>query len=106
MSGNAITNESTVRRRGDIVLPVTIAFKFDGKPVERMVWDGQSRWKRFDVTRRERLEWVDIDPDRKLVLDVDWLNNARRVEPDRRSAGWLSSRWLLVVQQLISWVAL
>ena len=95
-----------VRRRGDIALPVTIAVKFEGRPVERIVWDGQARWKRFDFTRPERLEWVDLDPDRRQPLDLDWLNNARRVDPDRRAAAWLTSRWLLVVQQLVSWMAL
>ena len=44
---------------------MTIAFKFDGRPVERVVWDGAARWKRFEFTRAERLEWVDIDPDRR-----------------------------------------
>jgi hypothetical protein len=95
-----------VRRRGDIALPVTIAVKFEGRPVERIVWDGQARWKRFDFTRPERLEWVDLDPDRRQPLDLDWLNNARRVDPDPRAAAWLTSRWLLVVQQLVSWMAL
>jgi hypothetical protein len=95
-----------VRRRGEIALPVTIAYKFEGHPAERVVWDGQPRWKRFDFTRPTPLEWVDIDPDRAQPLDLDWLNNARRVEPDTRPAAWLTSRWLLVVQQLVSWMAL
>jgi hypothetical protein len=95
-----------VRRRGEVALPVTIALKFAGKDVERITWDGQARWKRFELTRPERLEWVDIDPDRGLVLDVDWLNNAKRVEPDSRAAAWLTSRWWFLVQQVISWVAL
>jgi hypothetical protein len=95
-----------VRRRGDIALPVTIAVRFEGRPVERIVWDGQARWKRFEFTRPERLEWVDIDPDRRQPLDLDWLNNARRVERDARPAAWLTSRWLVVVQQIVSWMAL
>ncbi len=96
----------TVRRRGDLALPVTIAVKFADRPVERILWDGQARWKRFDFIRAERLEWVDLDPDRRQPLDLDWLNNARRVEPDSRAAAWLTSRWLLLVQHLVSWVAL
>lgn len=96
--------EVVVRRRGELVLPVTIAFKFAGVPPERVVWDGAERWRRFAFTRGERLEWVDIDPDRGLVLDVDWLSNGRRVEPDRRAAAALTSRWLVVVQQVVGWL--
>ena len=95
-----------VRRRGDLVLPVVIAFKFEGKPPERVTWDGVERWKRFDFTRPERLEWVNIDPDRGLVLDLDWMRNGRRLESDRRAAVSLTSRWLFVVQQVLGWVGL
>jgi hypothetical protein len=52
------------------------------------------------------LEWVDIDPERRLELDVDWLGNAARVEPDRRAAVRLTSRWLLVLQQVFTWIGL
>jgi hypothetical protein len=95
-----------VQRRGDAVWPIDIAFKFVGKPVERATWDDQRRWRRFDFHRPEQLEWVDIDPDRKVELDVDWLNNAQRLQPDRRAAARLTSRWLLVVQQLLATVGM
>jgi len=95
-----------VRCREDNVWPVEIAFKFEGKPAERVWWDGSTRWKRFEFHRPEKLEWVDIDPERRLELDVDWLGNARRVEPDRRAAVRLTSRWLLVMQQILTWVGL
>ena len=42
-AGRPFETAVTVRRRGDIVLPVTIAFKFEGRPAERLVWDGQPR---------------------------------------------------------------
>lgn len=93
-----------VRRRGEIALPVAIAFKFEGRDPERVTWDGTDRWKRFTFTRPERLEWVDIDPDRQLVLDVDWLGNARRVDPDPRAAVSLTSRFLTFVQQVVGWL--
>jgi len=91
-----------VQRRGDAVLPVDVAFKFEGKPVERMAWDGQARWRAFTFQRPERLEWVDIDPDRRLELDADWLNNSRRLAPDRRTAVRLTSRWTFLLQQVLA----
>lgn len=89
-----------VRRRGEAIMPIEIAFKFVGVPVVRQTWDGQQRWKAFTFQRRERLEWVDIDPDRKNELDVDWLNNTRRLDPDRRAAVRLTSRWTFFLQQM------
>jgi hypothetical protein len=95
-----------VRRRGDAIWPVDIAFKFAGKPAERVTWDGRARWKRYDFHRPEKLEWVDIDPERRLELDVDWLKNAERVNPDRRAATRLTSRWMFMLQQMITWLGL
>ena len=91
-----------VRRRGDAILPVVVAFKFEDKAVERQTWDGVSRWHAFTFRRPERLEWVDVDPDRHHELDVDWLNNARRIEPDQRAAVRLTSRWTFVLQQALA----
>ena len=66
-----------VRREGDLQMPIAVAFKFAGRPVERRTWDGVARWTRFTFAYPERLEWVDVDPDRDVALDVSWLNNGR-----------------------------
>jgi len=94
--------ESTVivRRLGEFVFPAEVAFKFQGKPVERVRWDGRDPWRKYTFTRPEKLEWVDVDPDRRVLLDVNWLNNARRVEPDHRASAAASMGWLFVLQQL------
>lgn len=91
-----------VRRRGEFVFPVDVAFKFEGKPVERTSWDGRDPWKRYRFVRPERLEWVDVDPDRHIVLDVDWSNNARRVQPDRRVAAKWTARWIFWAQNALA----
>ena len=96
------TRASIVRRRGEAILPVVVAFKFEGKAVERQTWDGVSRWHAFTFRRPERLEWVDIDPDRHIELDADWLNNTRRLEPDQRAAVRLTSRWTFLLQQALA----
>ena len=56
--------------------------------------------------RPERLEWVEVDPDRKVLLDVNWLNNGRRLTPDRRPATSWASRWLFLVQNVITTLGL
>jgi len=96
--------ESTVivRRRGDFIFPVEIAFKFEGKPAERTTWDGRDTWKRFTFVRKERLEWAQVDPDGKVMLDANWLNNGRRVEADRRVAAAASLKWLASAQAMLA----
>jgi Peptidase family M1 domain len=95
----------TVRREGDLQIPIVVAFKFAGRPVERRTWDGVARWTRFTFGYAEPLEWVDVDPERRVALDVSWLNNGRIVASDRRAPVAMTSRWLLAVQQVLSWLA-
>jgi len=94
------------RRRGEVYFPVTIAFKFEGKPAERQTWDGRDRTKRFRFERPEKLEWVDIDPDRRVLLDVNWANNGRRLVSDRRVSTSWASRWLFLVQHVVTTLGL
>ena len=95
-----------VRRQGEFAFPVTLAVKFEGKPAERLQWDGRDRWKRFTFTRPERLEWATVDPDHKVWLDANWLDNARRVESDPKLAASWSSRFLFGVQALLMFLGL
>ena len=95
-----------VRRSGGVKLPVEVAFKFEGKPVERQTWDGRDTTRRFRFERPEKLEWVDVDPDRKIALDVNWLNNGRRITPDARPAANWTARWLFMLQNVITTLGL
>ena len=95
-----------VRRSGGVKLPVEVAFKFEGKPVERQTWDGRDTTRRFRFERPEKLEWVDVDPDRTIALDVNWLNNGRRLTPDSRPAASWTARWLFMLQNVITTLGL
>lgn len=96
--------ESTVlvQRKGDIVFPVEIALHYAGGKVDRRRWDGRDRWLRIKTTTPERLLWATVDPDRKVPLDVDYLNNARRVDRDRRAAAKWSTHVTFWIQNVIA----
>jgi hypothetical protein len=91
-----------VRRRGGIVLPQVIELTFEGGRKERVNWDGADRWKRLTRTTKDRLERVEIDPDHRIWLDVNWTNNSRRTTSDHRAAATWTARVLFWVQQFVS----
>jgi hypothetical protein len=95
-----------VRRRGEAFFPVEVDFKFEGKKAERLTWDGRDRTKKFTFVRPEKLEWVEIDRDRKVALDANWLNNGRRLTADTRVSTTWTSRWLFFAQNVIFWLGL
>jgi hypothetical protein len=91
-----------VRRSGDFIFPVDVEYKFEGQPPERTRWDGRDRYIKYRFERNAELEWVRIDPEYKNILDVNWLNNSRRLKPDQRVVMKWSSRWLFWMQSLFS----
>jgi aminopeptidase N len=94
-----------VQRLGDLQAPVDVAFKFAGRTIERRRWDGVAHTARFTFGYPTRLEWVDVDPDRTIALDVSWLNNGRRQTSDARAPVSMASRWFLAVQQVLGWLS-
>ncbi|MDQ1348673.1 MAG: hypothetical protein QG573_2049 [Acidobacteriota bacterium] len=88
-----------LRQRGELILPVEVELTFEGKEPERRLWDDGRRWARWEYERPEKLLEVRLDPDGKLALDADRLNNERRLEPDPAAARKLATSFLFWVQQ-------
>jgi hypothetical protein len=95
-----------LHRRGEVVLPVEVELRFEGAPSERRHWDGRDRWVEYEVTGPHPLLAAVIDPDERLVLDVNRLNNSRRVQPDGRTAAYWGARWTFWLQVALSFVGL
>ncbi|MCG6927540.1 MAG: M1 family metallopeptidase [Acidobacteria bacterium] len=95
-----------VRRRGELVLPVEVELQFEGAPPERRQWDGRDRWVRYEATGPHRLVAAVVDPDDRLVLDVNRLNNARRAQTDHATATYWGTRWAFWLQTVLSLVGL
>lgn len=86
-------SEIIVARRGDIRLPVEIAVTYDDGSETREVWDGSTRWYRIVVTSTHQATAARVDPDGKLPLDANRLNNSRLRTPGTRGIVRLAGRW-------------
>ncbi|HEV8269354.1 MAG TPA: hypothetical protein VGR00_14005, partial [Thermoanaerobaculia bacterium] len=94
-----------VKRLGDAVWPVDVELRFHGGQKVRRRWDGKERWIRYRITGPE-LEEAVVDPDRKVLLDVDLLNNGRRVEKAPAPAERWGHRLRFFAQNVLSLFAL
>ena len=88
-----------VRRHGEAVFPVDVLVVFDNGEEMRWRWDGRERWKRFEVEKPVRARYAQVDPDRVLLLDVNYTNNSRSLGPKAAAASrkW-SLAWLVWLQ--------
>lgn len=74
--------ESTVvfRRIGDVVFPMDVLIEFSDGEVVTETWDGRDRTKQYTFTRPAKVIRAAIDPEGKVPLDVNRLNNSKRLE--------------------------
>jgi hypothetical protein len=88
-----------VRRHGEAVFPVDVRVVFEDGSERRWRWDGQERWKAFDVTHQSRARYAQVDPDGVLRLDVNTTNNSMTLTPRGEEAArkW-SLAWLIWLQ--------
>ena len=95
-------SEVTVRRLGEVRLPVEVLVEFAGGPSVREAWDGQYRWARFKYPGRKVTRAV-VDPERKIALDVNPANNSWVDEEglSRRAACKWAARWMFWLQHLL-----
>jgi hypothetical protein len=91
-----------VRRLGEAIFPVDLLVTFENGDQAREKWDGIDRWKAFTFDRATRAKTAQIDPDRVLLLDVDYTNNSKTTEPKAHAAAtkW-SLKWMVWLQDLM-----
>jgi uncharacterized ParB-like nuclease family protein len=122
LQGSKIKNDSTVKslmvtdsskmaivrldRLGDIMLPVDVLVHFkDGEEIHES-WDGKSRFKDYTYYGEKQIQWVKIDPDYKIRMDVDFINNSLTIDPDRVPLRRFSDKLISFMQFLTSIVTL
>jgi hypothetical protein len=100
----ATTYRTTVvaRRYGEATFPVDVVTTFsDGQKVTER-WNGVDRRATYVYTRSARATAVHVDPQRVLLLDVNYTNNSRTTTPRAREAGlkW-GLKWMVWLQDLM-----
>lgn len=89
-------------RRGDGVFPIDVVTTFeDGEQVQER-WDGASQRIVYVYETSSRAKRAQVDPQRVLLLDVNYANNSVTLEPraDEASLKW-ALKWMVWVQDLM-----
>ena len=80
------------RRYGEAIFPVDVLVVFENGDEVREQWDGRARWKAFTYERPVRATRAHVDPDRVLLLDVNYTNNSKTSAPKTAEA---TTKWML-----------
>jgi hypothetical protein len=91
-----------VRRYGEAIFPVDVLTTFEHGEAIRERWDGRDRWRAYTYDRPARAVSAAVDPDRVLLLDVNYTNNSRTLVPTAdEAAGKWSLAWMVWLQDLL-----
>ncbi|MDP6962776.1 MAG: M1 family metallopeptidase [Planctomycetota bacterium] len=96
--------EIGLRRRGEFVLEVDVEVSFENGEKHLYVWDGVDSAKRIDLgTFPSKAVRLEIDPQRKLMLDSNWLNNSKLASgAETDDNAWnIAVRTMLWAQQVL-----
>ncbi len=95
-----------VYRLGDVVMPEEILVHFDNGDEVLEKWDGRSRTKEFSYERPEKVVWAKIDPDNKILVDINLMNNGKTFEPKKSVAFKYMVRFLFILQNILQTLVL
>lgn len=92
-----------IERKGDGVFPQTVLVTFDDGSTESREWSGKERWIEFTFGHTSRIIEAYIDPENKVLLDTNRLNNRRVLitRTDNRLARTAQLRITSLIQQFM-----
>lgn len=100
------TSRAELERLGEITLPVDVLIHFDNGEKVLEKWDGKSRYKNFTYSGTRKIDWVKIDPDYKIKMDVNYVNNSMTTEPDRKPVRRITDKLISLMQFFINFISL
>ena len=93
-----------LKRSGEVSIPVEVLIELeDGEKIER-IWDGKERWHRLELETKSKIKSATIDPQNKIVLDIDVNNNSLTAKSQDSVIFRLSSLCLFWMESLIQWI--
>ncbi|MFC2125692.1 M1 family metallopeptidase [Bacteroidota bacterium] len=72
-----------VHRLGEIKMPVEVLVHFDDGTEKLESWNGKDRSFEYIYTGQRKVVWAHVDPEKKIYIDSNFINNSRTVEPER-----------------------
>ena len=93
-------------RLGEFATPVEIEVTFTDGSTARQQWSGQERYTKLTFTSPTRAVNAVIDPDHRIALDVNVLNNSRVLDPSSSVVNRYFTKVLFWVQNLFQMASL
>lgn len=92
-----------IRKQG--YFPAELLIKLENGKEIKSFWKEKDKWKRMVFTDESPILYAAIDPQLKIPLDINYLDNSRRLKQDTSYIKRLSMRYGFFFQNLMSFLA-
>lgn len=72
-----------IHRLGEVILPIEILVHFENGEEITETWNGTGRSFELTYEKASKVTWAKIDPQEKILLDVNMKNNSYSLRPER-----------------------
>lgn len=90
-----------VRRLGTFKFPLELEMVFENGEKIHERWDGQELWMKYSYIKSTKLVSATVDPDYKIPLDINLINNSKTIEHQTLGVNKLAVRFLFWVQFIL-----
>ncbi|MEN8153541.1 MAG: M1 family metallopeptidase [Acidobacteriota bacterium] len=98
-------NEVVVIRKGELIFPQEILIVFENGKEIREKWNGKERWKRFVYFNPYKLKMAQVDPENKVLIDINFTNNSRLLKAKKTSPLKYALSLMFDFQNILSFVS-
>ncbi len=98
---NLYHSKVTVYRLGEVIMPVDVLVHFDNGKDTLATWDGKERTYDLEFNRAEKVVWAKVDPENKLLIDVNMNNNSYSTDPENGSKKKYFTKFIYWVENLM-----
>lgn len=95
--------EFTVEQLGDMTIPTEILVVFEDGKKQLLKWDGSKKSETFKYDKK--IASVKIDPDNKILLDLNFNNNSLAARPSSTPFIKYAMNFMFWVQNFMIWMA-
>ena len=100
-SDDAAKTDVILERNGDGVFPVKARVTRRDGSTEDLTWDGVAAQRLFTVESGSPVVAVQIDPERKVMLDANWTNDSWVARADTVGPTRVATQYGLLFQHLL-----
>jgi hypothetical protein len=95
-----------LHRLGGIQLPVDVLIHFEDGTQKCERWNGKDRVFGFTYHGDQRIDYAIIDPDQKIYMDKNFLNNGLRIKPESKPIRRYITDLMIRLQHILQGISL